>query len=594
MRRVLSLLGTIALLITGPLPARAVTEQGSGTVLATGDRVTMVDGVPVVQPGPGRDKVPFVTRVAGGRVRVAAADALAYPATFTLPAAKIPAAKTPDAKTALPKPAAITTYRVTFVHIGFDGLAATDFQTSLLSEDFATYYDVFPRGSATIEVPAGVYLLDGFIAGGDSTGMKAAELVQPQFTVAGDTTVVLDARTAKPSSLTVPNATAQVAMASAHYTYTNAAGLQTEGGVFTGGWDSLYTAHLGADVPGFASSIAGQWITPSGGEAYAVRYNQDGRMISGYHRDTQSAELATVTTTFAGGNDPGLAVDWYAVSRLPGEETHAAAVAYAAAVPGTIVRHFNGDGPTQWRTRVYESWGECFGCAVTTGAWTAYRGGSSVAETFNGAVVSPSLPGSEVPWHSGVRRTGDTITVDLPMYADGAGHPGDSGDTGSTVLYRDGVETGREEWGGAGAFAVPAADARYRLVAQSHRSAPYALSTDVTAAWEFRSAYAPSRVLPLWEIRFAPRLDDRNTAPSRDLVMPVHLTPAPGARVGAIRDVTVDVSVDDGATWTCVPYAAGLALVRHPAGHGFVSLRGSVRDSDGNTATLTVIRAYRY
>ncbi|NUO61155.1 MAG: hypothetical protein HOV78_31225, partial [Hamadaea sp.] len=77
MRRVLSLLGTIALLITGPLPARAVTEQGSGTVLATGDRVTMVDGVPVVQPGPGRDKVPFVTRVAGGRVRVAAADALA-------------------------------------------------------------------------------------------------------------------------------------------------------------------------------------------------------------------------------------------------------------------------------------------------------------------------------------------------------------------------------------------------------------------------------------------------------------------------------------------------------------------------------------
>ncbi|MEV6965747.1 hypothetical protein AB0M47_11580 [Hamadaea sp. NPDC051192] len=592
MRRVLSVLGTIALLIAGPLPSRATGEpvqaaaDATATRLPTGDRVTMVGGAPVVDPGPGRDKVPFVTRVAGGRVRVAAADALDSPATFTLPGAKAAASKLTATATA--------TYQVTFVHIGFDGQPATDYQTALLSEDFSTYYDVTSRGPATIEVPAGAYLLDGIVTNGDRTALKAAELVQPRLEVTGDTTVVLDARTAKPSSLTVPDATAGLVMASAHYTFTNAAGLMTEGGLFTGSWDSLYTAQLGDDVAGFASSISGQWRTSSGHDVYAVRYNQDGHLISGYQRAVQPAELATVTTTFAGGNDPAMTADWYAVSRLPGQETHAAAVAYAAPVPGTIVRHFNGDGPTQWRTRVYESWGECFGCTVTTGAWTAYRGGSASTETFNGAVASPSLPGPEVTLHSGVIRSGDTITVDLPMYADGAGHPGDSGENGSTVLYRDGVEAGREEWGGYGSFTVPAVDSRYRLVAQSTRGIPYALSSDITATWEFRSAYAPSRVLPLWAIRFAPRLDEQNTATSRDLLMPVQVTPAPGARVGALREATVEVSVDDGLSWIRVPYAAGLALVRHPAGHGYVSLRGSVRDSDGNTAALTVIRAYRY
>jgi len=395
----------------------------------------------------------------------------------------------------------------------------------------------------------------------------------------------------------VPEAAAELAMATAHYTYANAAGLATEGGVVAGSWDQLYTAQLGdsAAVPGFESSVGGQWLTTDRTDAYAVRYNESGRMISGYRRDTQPTELATVSTTFAGGNDPAMNGYWYTVSRLPGQETHAAAIAYAVPVPGTIVRHVNGDGATQWRIRVYENWGECFGCSVTTGAWTAYRGGSKVGETFNGAVASPSLPGPEVTWHSGVIRTGETVTVDLPMYADGAGHPGDSGDSGSTVLYRDGVEVGREEWGGYGAFTVPAADSRYRLVAQSNRGTPYALSTSITATWEFRSAYAPSsRALPLWAIRFAPRLDEQNTAATRDFAVPVALTPAPGAKVGTVRDVTVEASYDDGVTWTCVPYAAGVALLRHPAGSGFVSLRGSMRDSDGNTAALTVLRAYRY
>jgi hypothetical protein len=42
------------------------------------------------------------------------------------------------------------------------------------------------------------------------------------------------------------------------------------------------------------------------------------------------------------------------------------------------------------------------------------------------------------------------------------------------------------------------------------------------------------------------------------------------------------------------PYLAGVALVRHPSGDGFVSLRASMHDSDGNTASVTVVHAYRF
>jgi hypothetical protein len=41
------------------------------------------------------------------------------------------------------------------------------------------------------------------------------------------------------------------------------------------------------------------------------------------------------------------------------------------------------------------------------------------------------------------------------------------------------------------------------------------------------------------------------------------------------------------------PDQGGRALVRRPAGPGFVSLRGTVTDANGNTGAVTIIRAYR-
>jgi len=340
------------------------------------------------------------------------------------------------------------------------------------------------------------------------------------------------------------------------------------------------TAQIGADtgVDGIVSSVSGVWSSADATTTFNLRYNHIGSLMSGYRHDVRRGEVAAVPTTFAAGNAPELAGNWYAVSRLPGqEEVHGAAVGLPVRLPSTVMRYFNNDGGVQWRTRMYELTPECFGCSVTTGAWTSYRPGATVAEGWNRAVFSPS--------GGGVTRDGDTIAVDLPMYSDGAGRAGNSGDAGTTVLQRDGVEVGREEWGGSGAFTVPdARRGRYRLAVESRRGAPYALSTSVAAAWEWTGEPA------LIDVRFAPRLGADNSAPAgRDLAVPVTvLTPGPGPRA-----VTVDVSYDDGATWTRAPYAGGLALLHHPAAAGFVSLRANVRDGAGNTAAVTVIRAYR-
>ncbi|GAA0905954.1 hypothetical protein [Virgisporangium aurantiacum] len=65
---------------------------------------------------------------------------------------------------------------------------------------------------------------------------------------------------------------------------------------------------------------------------------------------------------------------------------------------------------------------------------------------------------------------------------------------------------------------------------------------------------------------------------------------------GRTRRVTVQVSYDDGATWRPAPVLGTgdqrTAVLVHPKGAKHVSLRGSVTDSRGNTAEITVIRAY--
>lgn len=175
-----------------------------------------------------------------------------------------------------------------------------------------------------------------------------------------------------------------------------------------------------------------------------------------------------------------------------------------------------------------------------------------------------------------------------------AGRVGSEREGGTTVLFRDRVQLGQSDLAGVGEFAVPANKSAYRLEIHAARGKPHELSTKVDTAWTFRSGRGDA-VLPLWTVRFSPRLDERNTAPAGcPFTIPVEAKAAPGAETGRLKDLATEVSYDDGATWVIAPMVKGAAVVRHPRGQGFVSLRATARDSAGNTVTQTVIHAYRY
>jgi len=98
-------------------------------------------------------------------------------------------------------------------------------------------------------------------------------------------------------------------------------------------------------------------------------------------------------------------------------------------------------------------------------------------------------------------------------------------------------------------------------------------------------------------VRFLPALDDDDRAPGRAMLLPVVIERPPGAATPQIARITVEISFDDGATWSRVPGVAAadrwLGLVVHPAGAAFASLRGKVEDVDGRSNDVTIVRAYR-
>lgn len=79
-----------------------------------------------------------------------------------------------------------------------------------------------------------------------------------------------------------------------------------------------------------------------------------------------------------------------------------------------------------------------------------------------------------------------------------------------------------------------------------------------------------------------------------EATVPMVVEPQPDGPSGTVVDRSVEMSTDDSASWKPVQVKDGVALVPHPDGSGFVSLRARATDNNGNTVTQTITRAYRY
>jgi subtilisin family serine protease len=211
-------------------------------------------------------------------------------------------------------------------------------------------------------------------------------------------------------------------------------------------------------------------------------------------------------------------------------------------------------------------------------------------------------------------RSGDELNVLLRDYQDGeADHWGDSylneDDLASvrSRLYVDDVLLADEPRGSLTVGELPPEPATYRLVHTVSRTGPtWTSSASSESDWTFRSAREPvgewpPAGIPLLDVNWTVPTDAQNVAPggSRFTVELAarHVRDLPA---GAIEDVRVSVSYDDGATWRRVPLVPRrgdhyTAILVHPPAHrtsGWVSLRAEVTDADGATLKQTTIRAY--
>jgi subtilisin family serine protease len=509
----------------------------------------------------------------------------------------------------------VESYDLRLSHLDRTGAAPPLYDTALVRLDQPGFYDISaPGATTTIRLPKGRYLLYSVIFSGVGPAQTLSLLTQPVLDVARDQSLTLDARVAKPVSVSIPAKDATQLIANIGFSQQiGEFGFSSLiiGQDFTG----LYSAQVGPNTvtPGFTGLVSGQWgrTQPDGSlanspYAYLLSYFQKGRMYTGFQRTVAPRDLATVHVDFAH-EATGATGGMIGFGDLPGGQGGGFSTEFPGDLPGSRVEYVNGDDGVQWTflftqevpsTDPQDPFPAILSFAI--GTPTAYQPGHTYRESWNQGPFSPVFPPRPFP-EAWVTRSGDTLNVLPPLFGDNAGREGVSIlDSATTTLSKDGkvILTQPDV---SGLLPVPADPGTYRLQLDYTRGAPFTLSTKGSVAWTFTSKHVTGDKplpLPLSVVRFLPRLDQQNTADGNLCVIPVQVLRQPDSTAGRTSGLTVQVSYDDGAHW--VPALllrlgnGGLAFARHPAGHGYVSLHATQVDTAGNSVEQTLIRAYAF
>ena len=519
----------------------------------------------------------------------------------------------------------VESYDVTLTHADRNGAAPTYFSTLLgkrgSNRDWFEGSGPSQGDTLTFRLPKDHYTVTSVVdtlIGTDDSGGKPIPIVartllaQPDLHVDRSMVIELDARSGKPVSITVPRPSAAQVLA-----FVSAQTIvpgQTPGTFFGIGkyvlaesFATMYTAQIGPDTDddNFSSMIGGQWVrarvdgsTDDSPYFYSLMFPQSGRLATGYQRRVADRDLVEVRADFAASRTGAIGYKRIGTG-LARTKSGFYGHYHGFRLPFSRTEFYNSDPGVGSTSQFQEEFGEVLTASTASVPGIEYRAGRPYREQWNGGVFTPSLPAESLNMWDGVLRAADTIEVDVPMYGDGAGHPGGTvADTFSAALLRDGTTIGSSDAARWATFDVPPGEASYRLVLRAERGEPFALSTRTETAWTFRSGHVDSDTpvaLPLWTIGFRPRADKNNSTPAGGVeTVPMSVTPQPGSAAGELIGRTVEASFDDGATWQPVRIKGDTVLVPQPKGRGFVSLRAKAADSAGNTVEQTVIHAYRY
>ncbi|MFJ2115485.1 S8 family peptidase, partial [Streptomyces sp. NPDC087850] len=247
-------------------------------------------------------------------------------------------------------------------------------------------------GVAKIRLEKGSYLVDApIMTSQGSRGEDLALMVQPQLSVTKNTTVVFDARKAKPVSITAPDSAKVVE------TYTGYA-LNTPAGGFTAGWSlesfkGVSLGQVGAAVPAskFDAQVGGTW--QKGSTSYNLLYNRAGSQYTGFTRKAAKGELAQVNLKIGSSakSRKGSVNPYWSKNNLTGGGTYTKGFA----LPGAVKAYVTTPKGFKWAFNVgqgssTDEWSDL----ELYGGFRAYQAKKVYTHTYNVGVFSPRIDGN--------------------------------------------------------------------------------------------------------------------------------------------------------------------------------------------------------
>jgi subtilisin family serine protease len=445
-----------------------------------------------------------------------------------------------------------------------------------------------PSGTVVARLPKGEYWFNALVQDRSEKLGPMAIFEEPAFVVTGDSTLVIDAREAKPVGFTVDRPNARTGAARVRTERVTAWGRPGLSADFDDFDDVTVKPSTTTKEDGYtfvAEERVAEWNgTSFAGSPYLyhVRHIENGAVPETLRWTVHDRQLAQVRGEHAMATPGTIGIR---ENFLP------------VSLPSTLTEYYTPDVPWEGQLRVHTDL-EAYPVAwLTQEEPRTYKVGRPTTVRWNTGVFGPAFPNEETLYAAA--RIGNGMNVQLPLVTDqGAGRRGEPWGDGVTTLLRDGQVVAESPLPGRGFFTLPPERAQYTLRASATQPADR-LSTSVSAEWTFTSEQVNGDEhahMPLLAVRFAPDLDANNAAPAgKRFTIPVSVE-RNRAPLGSVHTPTVEVSYDDGGTWQATNvkrhHGKWTVTVDHPAGAEFVSLRTSVSDPDGNSEKVTIIRAY--
>ncbi|RFU82916.1 peptidase S8 [Streptomyces triticagri] len=494
----------------------------------------------------------------------------------------------------------VASYEVELAHLGRDGKAAAQFQTyvtGLTGEAAGTEFALDESSeSGTLRLPVGEYSVQGVVLADRADSTKGTDwIARPKLAVDKDQKVTLDARTAKPVDITVPDRRAKAAQAYMIY------GIEAGGSSHRTGWqlttyDNVRSAHLGPKIDD--GSLQQLWdadFTVGDDTQYSLVYGGPvERLADGFERHEKRRGLAKVTAG-VGETAPGKDAWLSTIGTLEGSLMGYASGRMPLDAPSTQHLYVSTADKARWSLAMEQLGDELpNGWRLTDSrhgvSFAEYRPGRTYREDFNTGVFGPVL---DPEGGKGVVRSQNTLYAFISTFTDGQGHEGMvPEEAGSTRLTQDGEVIAENEQTVANqSFTVPAGEHEYTLSSTTTRDAKVArVGTRIDTSWTFRSKDGDTDA-PVSTVRFSPDLDLRSTVKAgKRISVPVQVQ---GAAAGKnLKSLAVQASYDDGESWQKLRVRNGKVALRAPGKGEGVALRAEIVDRQGNRSEIAVYEAF--